>query len=89
MKNTDSPSPRLDPKYRFLERRKTLAARPDVEQLAKNIRLSNGFDQISALVIAIQRQCIISFSALLSHLFASGSILFMSFRRHLYYLLLP
>src|SRR5258708_16316788 len=38
MKNTDSPSPRLDPKYRFLERRKTLAAGPDVEQLAKNIR---------------------------------------------------
>ncbi len=38
MKNTDSPRPRLDPKYRFLERRKTLAARPDVEQLAKNIR---------------------------------------------------
>src|SRR6266567_3986156 len=38
MKNVDSPRPRLDPKYRFLERRKTLAARPDVEQLAKDIR---------------------------------------------------
>jgi magnesium transporter len=38
MKNTDLPRPRLDPKYRFLERRKTLAARPDVEQLAKDIR---------------------------------------------------
>ncbi len=38
MKNTDSLHPRLDPKYRFLERRKTLAARPDVEQLAKDIR---------------------------------------------------
>jgi magnesium transporter len=38
MKNTDLPRPRLDPKYRFLERRKTLAVRPDVEQLAKNIR---------------------------------------------------
>jgi len=38
MKNTDSPHPRLDPKYRFLERRKTLTARPDVEQLAKDIR---------------------------------------------------
>src|SRR6266567_1806069 len=38
MKNVDSPRPRLDPKYRFLERRKTLVARPDVEQLAKDIR---------------------------------------------------
>jgi hypothetical protein len=38
MKNTDSPRPRLDPRYRFLERRKTLAARPDVEQLANDIR---------------------------------------------------
>jgi magnesium transporter len=38
MKNIDSPRPRLDPKYRFLERRKTLAARPDVEQLANGIR---------------------------------------------------
>jgi len=38
MKNTDSRAARLDPKYRFLERRKTLAARPDVEQLAKDIR---------------------------------------------------
>jgi magnesium transporter len=38
MKNTDSLHPRLDPKYRFLERHKTLTARPDVEQLAKDIR---------------------------------------------------
>jgi magnesium transporter len=38
MTHTDSSPPRLDPKYRFLERRKTLAARPDVEQLAKDIR---------------------------------------------------
>jgi len=38
MKNTDSRAARLDPKYRFLERRKTLAARPDVEHLANDIR---------------------------------------------------
>src|ERR1700693_3150510 len=38
MKNTDSLHHRLDPKYRFLEGRKTLTARPDVEQLAKDIR---------------------------------------------------
>ncbi len=38
MTNTDSPRPHLDPKYRFLERRKTLAARPDVEHLANDIR---------------------------------------------------
>ncbi len=38
MTHTDSPHPRLDPKYRFLERRKTLATRPDVEHLANDIR---------------------------------------------------
>ncbi len=38
MKDTTVPSLYLDPKYRFLERRKTLAARPDVEQLANDIR---------------------------------------------------
>jgi magnesium transporter len=38
MKNTGSPHPRLDLKYRFLERRKTLATRPDVEHLANDIR---------------------------------------------------
>jgi magnesium transporter len=38
MTHTDSPGPRLDPKYRFLERRKTLATRPDVEHLANDIR---------------------------------------------------
>ncbi|HZO72599.1 MAG TPA: magnesium transporter [Ktedonobacteraceae bacterium] len=38
MKDTDSRALYLDPKYRFLERRKTLAARPDVEQLANDIR---------------------------------------------------
>jgi magnesium transporter len=36
--NDTTSSSSLDPKYRFLERRKTLAARPDVEQLAKDIR---------------------------------------------------
>src|SRR5690349_15076121 len=38
MKDTDSRAASLDSRYRFLERRKTLAARPDVEQLANDIR---------------------------------------------------
>ncbi len=38
MTNTDSPRSYLDPKYRFLERRKTLAARSDDERLALDIR---------------------------------------------------
>src|SRR5690349_4909229 len=33
-----APSPSLDPKYRFLERRKVLTARPDVVRLAKDIQ---------------------------------------------------
>jgi magnesium transporter len=38
MKKIDSPHIHRDPKYRFLDRHKTLAARPDVEKLANDIR---------------------------------------------------
>jgi magnesium transporter len=55
MQNIDSPHPRLDPKYRFLERRKTLARRPDVEHLANDIRhhlATAQTDQLRALLHA-------------------------------------
>jgi hypothetical protein len=38
MTHTNLRADRLDPRYRFLERRKTLAAHPDVEHLANDIR---------------------------------------------------
>lgn len=37
MKDTEQPPTRLDPRYRFLERHKTLAVRPDIEHLANTI----------------------------------------------------
>jgi magnesium transporter len=55
MTHTHSPGARLDPKYRFLERRKTLAKRPDVEQLARDIRHSLAtaqLDQVRTLLHA-------------------------------------
>lgn len=38
MTHTDSSPPSLDPKYRFLERHKTMAARTEAEHLANDIR---------------------------------------------------
>ncbi|HLG65800.1 MAG TPA: magnesium transporter [Ktedonosporobacter sp.] len=55
MTSTDSPRTHLDPKYRFLERRKTLAARPDGERLALDIRrhiTSAQTDQLRTLLHA-------------------------------------
>ncbi len=55
MTNTDSPHLRFDPRYRFLERRKTLTARSDVEHLANDIRqhlATAQTDQLRALLHA-------------------------------------
>ncbi|HLV97669.1 MAG TPA: magnesium transporter [Ktedonobacterales bacterium] len=55
MKKIDAPHTHRDPKYRFLERHKTLTARPDVEKLANDIRqhLTSGqTDEVHALLHA-------------------------------------
>lgn len=55
MEDTHSRTASLDPRYRFLERRKTLAARPDGERLAKDIRrhiASAQTDQLRTLLHA-------------------------------------
>jgi hypothetical protein len=56
MKKTDAPHTHRDPKYRFLERHKTLTARPDVEKLANDIRQHQTLgqpDEVHALVHAV------------------------------------
>ena len=55
MKKTELPHTHLDPKYRFLERHKTLTARPDVEQFANDLRqhlAANQTEQVQALLHA-------------------------------------
>jgi magnesium transporter len=56
MKNTGSPCPGLDPKYRFLERRKTLTTRPDVEHLANDIRQHLATDQTDQLLTLLHAE---------------------------------
>lgn len=55
MKKTEAPHTHRDPKYRFLDRHKTLTARPDVQALANDIRqhLTSGqTEEVRALLHA-------------------------------------